>query len=55
MEEHLVGYVFCKGYSIVCPHGEMGDVHRSDIVGLISKETFEIARSLGWSIPRKIR
>jgi hypothetical protein len=52
MEEELLGYVFCKGYSIACPRGEMGDVHRSDFAGVISKETFEIARSLGWSIPR---
>ena len=55
MEEHLVGYVFCKGYSIACVHGEMCDVHRLDIAGLIRKETFELARSFGWNIPSKIR
>jgi len=54
MEEHLVGYVFCKGYSIACVHGEMGDVHRSDFAGLISKKTFELARSMGWNIPRRL-
>jgi hypothetical protein len=52
--EYLQGYVFCKGYSIACPHGEMGDFHRSDIQDIISRETFEIARSMGWSIPRKV-
>jgi hypothetical protein len=54
MEEYLQGDVFCKGYSIACPHGEMGDVHQSDFRGIVSKESFELARSMGWNIPRKV-
>jgi hypothetical protein len=55
MEEYLQGYVFCKGYSNACPRGEMSDVHQSDFRGLISKETFELVRKMGWSISRKVR
>lgn len=36
----LRGYMFCKCHSTVMPRGEMGDVHRSVIGGLLTKEEY---------------
>lgn len=41
-------YVFVRAYSILVPQGEMGDVHRSVIAEVITRETFEAARRNGW-------
>lgn len=34
-------YVFTKSFSVFCPEGELGDVHRSVIFRKLSKEEFE--------------
>lgn len=47
-DKHLRHYRFCKGYSVACPDGEMGDIHVSQIEALISQETFEAMRKRGW-------
>lgn len=44
-EPNMQGFVFGPHYSIVCPLGELGDVHRSTILTVISKELFEEAKA----------
>lgn len=46
-EVGMQGFIFGKHYSVACPHGEMGDVHRSTFLAMITKEMFEAARNLG--------
>ena len=48
-DKHLQYYRLCRGYSVACPEGEMGDIHVSQIEALISRETFEAMRKRGWS------
>ena len=47
-EEHLKNFRFCRCYSIVCPDGELGDVHISTAERKITKEEFEEAKRRGW-------
>ena len=47
-EERLQHYRFCRCFSVACPEGELGDVHVSTIVRVISREVFEEARGKGW-------
>ena len=48
-EERLQHYRFCRCYSVVCPEGELGDVHVSTIGGFITAEQFDEAREKGWA------
>ena len=41
-------YVFVRAYSIVVPTGEMGDIHRSIVGEIVSREALEAARRRGW-------
>ena len=43
-------YRFCRCFSVACPEGELGDVHVSGILSLISRELFEHARKNGWRL-----
>lgn len=47
-EKGLEHYRLCRGYSMACPQGEIGDIHVSAIDELISKEQFESAKERGW-------
>lgn len=47
------GFRFGKAYSIICPEGELGDTHVSDMLPL-TKQEFEDARDLYW-IPEAIK
>ncbi|MDO8508561.1 MAG: hypothetical protein Q7S27_02650 [Nanoarchaeota archaeon] len=47
-ENHLRHYRFCRGYSIACMEGELGDIHVSTIEALLTKEEFEGAKQRGW-------
>jgi hypothetical protein len=47
-EERLQHYRFCRCYSVACPEGELGDVHVSTVLRLISREQFEAAQARGW-------
>ena len=47
-EPGLEHYRLCRCYSVACPEGELGDVHVSTIDQLISKGTFDQARSRRW-------
>ena len=44
----LRNYRFCRCFSPLCPEGELGDVHVSEMSGLITKKTFEKARKNNW-------
>jgi len=46
------GFRFGRAYSIVCPEGELGDTHVSDMVP-ITEEEFNQSKGLNW-IPEKI-
>ncbi len=41
-------YRLCRGYSIACPKGEMGDIHVSTIEALLTREEFVEAKRSGW-------
>lgn len=45
------GYIFGQAYSIVCPDGELGSTHVSQMWP-ISKEAFEEARTLNWKLDK---
>ena len=49
-EVGMQGFVFGKHYSVACPHGEMGDAHRSTFLAVITEEMFKAARNLGWVV-----
>lgn len=46
----MQGYVLGAHYSVVCPLGELGDVHRSEVLAVIQKEQFEKAKAAAWSV-----
>ena len=54
-EPNMQGYVFGKHYSIACPLGEKGDVHRSQILSVITKEQFEEAKAANWDVEISIK
>lgn len=47
-QKELQLYRLCRGYSVACPQGEMGDIHVSTIERLLTKAEFEEARKKGW-------
>lgn len=47
-EAHLLNYRFCKAYSIFVPEGELGDIHVSSVLAVVSREQFEHAKAAGW-------
>lgn len=47
-DKGLEHYRLCRGYSMACPEGEMGDIHVSTIDELITREQFESAKGRGW-------
>ena len=47
-EERLKHYRFCRCYSVACLEGELGDVHVSTVVALVSRRFFEGMRERGW-------
>jgi len=49
-EAHLRHYRFCRCFSVACPEGELGDVHVSSILALLSRQVFEEVRRAGWEI-----
>ncbi len=49
-EPNMQGFVFGAHYSSVCPLGELGDVHRSAVLAVITKEQFEEAKSANWNV-----
>ena len=42
-------YIFVRAYSVLIPSGEMGDIHRSIVAAVITREAFETARRRGWA------
>ena len=48
-EARLQHYRFCRCYSVVCPEGELGDVHVSTVLCRISRQFFEQMRAAGWA------
>ena len=49
-EPHLRHYRFCRYFSVACPEGEVGDVHVSTVLCLISRAFFEAIRVAGWQM-----
>lgn len=49
-EPNMQGFVFGAHYSIACPLGELGDVHRSEVIAVITKEQFEKAKAANWDV-----
>ena len=49
-ETHLRHYRFCRCFSVACPEGEVGDVHVSTVLCLVSREFFEAMRQEGWQM-----
>ena len=47
-DRHLRNYRLVRAYSIICPEGELGDVHVSSISEIITEEEFEKAKMNGW-------
>jgi hypothetical protein len=44
----LRDYRFCKCYSMMCPTGELGDVHISTVDRLLTPNEFEGAKARRW-------
>ena len=49
-EPHLRHYRLCRCYSVACPEGEVGDVHVSTILAVVSRVFFEAMRQEGWQM-----
>jgi len=49
-ETHLRHYRFCRCFSVACPEGEVGDVHVSTVLCLVSRAFFEQMRQEGWQM-----
>jgi hypothetical protein len=49
-EPHLRHYRFCRCFSVVCPEGELGDVHVSTVACRISRQFLEEMRRAGWAM-----
>jgi len=49
-EAHLRHYRFCRCFSVACPEGELGDVHVSTILAVVSRAFFEAMRQAGWQM-----
>lgn len=47
-QEHMKGYCLTKCYSVMCPAGEVGDIHISSIDRTISQDEFVRALVRGW-------
>jgi len=49
-EAHLRHYRFCRCFSVACQEGEVGDVHVSAVLCLVSRAFFEAMRQEGWQM-----
>ena len=49
-DPHLRHYRFCRCFSVACPEGELGDVHVSTILAVVSRAFFEAMRQAGWQM-----
>ena len=49
-EAHLRHYRFCRCFSVACPEGEVGDVHVSTVLAVVSRAFFEAMRQEGWQM-----
>lgn len=47
-EPTLQHYRFCRCYSMMCPTGELGDVHVSTIERVLKPNEFEAAKQRTW-------
>jgi hypothetical protein len=43
------GYIFGRHFSEICPEGELGSCHVSNVTAIISRESFEAAKKSGWT------
>jgi len=49
-ELHMKNYRFCRNYSEVVPEGELGDIHLSIAIGVVSREYFDELKENGFRI-----
>lgn len=50
-EERMKHFRFVRSYSVFVPDGELGDLHISQVIGVLSQEAFAEAQSNGWQLP----
>ena len=53
-EAHLRHYRFCRCFSVACPEGEVGDVHVSTILAVVSRAFFEAMRQAGAASRKRV-
>lgn len=45
---HMQGFRFARCFSVICPDGELGDIHVSTITEFISNDEFKYAKKCEW-------
>lgn len=53
-EPHMRHFRFTRSYSVACPQGELGDVHVSRVLGVLSESGFEKMREAEWDLEKVI-
>ena len=53
-ETRLQHYRFCRCFSVACPEGEVGDVHVSTILAVVSRAFFEAMRQAGAASRKRV-
>ncbi len=51
-QEHMKYYRFGRHHSIVCEDGELGDLHVSTVLAVITEEFYQAVKQSNWSLPR---
>jgi hypothetical protein len=46
----LISFVYGAHYSIACRLGELGNVHHSQVLAVITEEQFEKAKATNWDV-----
>ena len=52
-EPRMEHYRFVRSFSVFVPEGELGDLHVSQALALVTKEDFEAAQTHGWQLPER--
>lgn len=47
-QPHMVGYRFSRCFSILCPEGELGDLHVCTVICVLTRDQFEKAKEAEW-------
>ena len=52
-EPRMQHYRFVRSWSVYCPESELGDLHVSQVIAVVTKEDFEAAQTHGWQLPER--